>query len=143
MKSKLISLALLATSVLSGCSSYQDSATEIAQVEKTESVVSPKVEARLSELEVVSPIASRTIRMIGLKRDNECGVSFTETEIMNIGQTNPYFGFFVAVSHVVPTDDLETLYSTAESTFSCDNSEWIQSTKTSVLNLYPNLQETK
>ncbi|BDP33277.1 MULTISPECIES: hypothetical protein [Vibrio] len=137
MKLKSLFVALLATSTILGCSSKVDSTAE----EKPAATVSPAVEAKLEEVAKISPTISRTIRMVGLKRENECGVAFTESEIMNIGQTNAYFGFFLALTHVVPDKDLDALFTTAEKSFSCDNAEWIKNTKASMESFFLDRQK--
>ncbi|HHY0525304.1 TPA: hypothetical protein ACVU4L_001959 [Vibrio parahaemolyticus] len=139
MKFKSLFVALLATSTILGCSSKVDSTAE----EKPAATVSPAVEAKLEEVAKISPTISRTIRMVGLKRENECGVVFTESEIMNIGQTNAYFGFFLALTHVVPDKDLDALFTTAEKSFSCDNAEWIKNTKMNMESFFLDQQKEK
>lgn len=62
---------------------------------------------------------------------------------MNIGQTNSYFGFFTALTHIVSTSDLDALYNTAEQSFDCDNAEWIKNTKTSMESFFLDRQKEK
>ncbi|EJL6492162.1 hypothetical protein R7D97_16105 [Vibrio sp. Vb5031] len=143
MKLKSLYVALLATSTIMGCSTHAGSTSEEQPGEKEATVISAAVEAKLEEVDKISPTISRTIKMVGLKRENECGVPFTEAEIMNIGQTNSYFGFFTALTHIVSTSDLDALYNTAEQSFDCDNAEWIKNTKTSMESFFLDRQKEK
>ncbi len=58
---------------------------------------------------------------------------------MAIGQ----FGFFMALTHVVPDKDLDALFTTAEKSFSCDNGEWIKRTKTEMESFFLDRQKIK